>query len=92
MTGTFKVTLTYNETTKTTDVLFSDTALSDPYDLVKFTDNNTKATVTNVKSITQLPLTGAAGTALFTVIGLLLAGAAATVALKSRETKRALRA
>ena len=92
VTGTFKVTLTYNETTKTTDVLFSDTALSDPYDLVKFTDNNTKATVTNVKSITQLPLTGAAGTALFTVIGLLLAGAAATVALKSRETKRALRA
>ena len=63
----------------------------DPYDLVK-QDDKGAVTVTNVKSITQLPLTGAAGTALFTVIGLLLAGAAATVALKSRETKRALRA
>ena len=50
------------------------------------------SSVLNVKTLTQLPLTGAAGTALFTVIGLLLAGAAATVALKSRETKRALRA
>ena len=45
-----------------------------------------------MKNVSELPLTGAAGTALFTVIGLLLAGAAATVALKSRETKRALRA
>ena len=54
--------------------------------------DTTNKTVLNVKNITQLPLTGAAGTALFTVIGLLLAGAAATVALKSRETKRALRA
>ena len=50
------------------------------------------SSVLNVKTLSQLPLTGAAGTALFTVIGLLLAGAAATVALKSRETKRALRA
>ena len=66
----------------------SKTAVSDPFGLVDAADK----TVLNVKSITQLPLTGAAGTAMFTVIGLLLAGAAATVALKSRETKRALRA
>lgn len=49
-------------------------------------------TVKNAKNITELPLTGAAGTAMFTVIALLLAGAAVTVYLKSRSTKRALRA
>ncbi len=54
--------------------------------------DSVKNEVHNVKNVSELPLTGAAGTALFTVIGLLLAGAAATVALKSRETKRALRA
>lgn len=43
------------------------------------------ATVKNVKSITQLPLTGAAGTTLFTVVALLVAGAGVTVALKSRQ-------
>lgn len=41
------------------------------------------ATVKNVKSITQLPLTGAAGTTLFTVVALLVAGAGVTVAVKS---------
>lgn len=55
------------------------------------TDQST-ATVLNVKSATELPLTGAAGTALFTVLGLLLAGAAVTVYTKSRSTTRALRA
>lgn len=43
------------------------------------------ATVKNVKSITQLPLTGAAGTTLFIVVALLLAGAAVTVVVKSRQ-------
>ena len=43
------------------------------------------ATVKNVKSITQLPLTGAAGTTLFIVVALLLAGAGVTVAVKSRQ-------
>ena len=47
-------------------------------------------TVLNVKSITQLPLTGAAGTALFTVIGVLLVGAAMTVLVKSRSVKHQL--
>ena len=54
--------------------------------------NTTNKTVLNVKSITQLPLTGAAGTALFTVVAVLLAGVAATVFAKSRSTKRALNA
>lgn len=43
------------------------------------------ATVKNVKSITQLPLTGAAGTTLFTVVALLVAGVGVTVAVKSRQ-------
>ena len=47
--------------------------------------------VMNVTSITQLPVTGAAGTALFTVLGLLIAGAGALVYMKSRNVKRALR-
>lgn len=47
--------------------------------------------VENVENITQLPLTGAAGTMLFTVLGLLIAGAGVTVYMKSRNVKRALR-
>ena len=55
-------------------------------------DSQTKAiTVTNVRNITQLPLTGAAGTMLFTVLGLLIAGAGALVYMKSRSVKHALR-
>lgn len=62
----------------------------DVLDLVA--DGNTSTvTVNNVKSITQLPLTGAAGTALFTVLGLLIAGAGALVYMKSRNVKHALR-
>ena len=47
--------------------------------------------VKNVKNITQLPLTGAAGTMLFTVLGLLIAGAGALVYMKSRSVKHMLR-
>ena len=54
--------------------------------------NTTDKTVLNVKSITQLPLTGAAGTMLFTVVAVLLAGVASTVFAKSRSTNRALNA
>lgn len=39
----------------------------------------------NVKSVTQLPLTGAAGTVLFTVVALLVGGAGVAVAVKSRR-------
>ncbi len=41
--------------------------------------------VKNVKSVTQLPLTGAAGTVLFTVVALLVGGAGVAVAVKSRR-------
>ena len=47
--------------------------------------------VENVENITQLPLTGAAGTALFTVLGLLIAGTGALAYMKSRNVKHALR-
>lgn len=65
-------------------------ACKDAWNLSK--DNKGTFQVTNVKNITQLPLTGAAGTMLFSVIGLLIAGAAVTVFVKSRSTKRALNA
>ena len=61
--------------------VLSKTATSDPWGLV----DTTAKTVKNVKSITQLPLTGAAGTTLFTVVALLVAGAGVTVAVKSRQ-------
>lgn len=61
------------------------TATSDPWGLV---DTSAK-TVKNIKSITQLPLTGAAGTALFTVVALLVAGAGVTIAIKSRQNAEA---
>ena len=63
------------------EAVLSRNATSDPWGLV----NTTAKTVKNVKSITQLPLTGAAGTTLFTVVALLVAGAGVTVAVKSRQ-------
>lgn len=61
------------------------TTTSDPWGLV----NTTAKTVKNIKSITQLPLTGAAGTMLFTVVALLVAGAGVTIAIKSRQNAEA---
>lgn len=59
--------------------------------LVTAGENDKDIKVKNIKSITDLPLTGAAGTALFTVLGLLIAGAGALVYMKSRNVKHALR-
>lgn len=61
--------------------VLSRNATSDPWGLV----DTSRKTVKNVKSIAQLPLTGAAGTTLFTVVALLVAGAGVTVAVKSRQ-------
>ncbi|PJM72454.1 hypothetical protein CS006_09990 [Bifidobacterium primatium] len=55
------------------------------------TDDDTYA-VKNVRNITELPKTGAAGIALFAALGVLLAGAAATVFAKSRKASRMLNA
>ena len=77
-----------HENAEVKDVTYNVTG--DVLDLV--VDGSTSTvTVNNVKSITELPLTGAAGTALFTVLGLLIAGAGALVYVKSRSVKHALR-
>lgn len=47
--------------------------------------------VYNAANVGELPFTGAAGTMLFTVLGLLIAGAGVTVYMKSRSVKHALR-
>ncbi|WP_288240528.1 isopeptide-forming domain-containing fimbrial protein [uncultured Bifidobacterium sp.] len=80
MLPSFTVTLEHGK-----DPVFADA--NDPWDLF----DPTTATVTNVKSLTELPLTGAAGTALFTVLGLLIAGVGVTVYMKSRSVKHMLR-
>ena len=82
----FTVTISKDGTVSAYDVEANDT-----WGLVDG-DTTNGVTVKNVKSITQLPLTGAAGTILFSAVGVLLAAAAGTVFLKSRSTKRALRA
>lgn len=46
--------------------------------------------VKNVKHFTQLPLTGAAGVALFTLMALVLGGAAAVLTVKYRRTRQQL--
>ena len=75
-------------------VKFTDNTLFDSLSVGGIWTNNNGAylqQVANYKNISQLPLTGAAGIAMFTVVGLLLAGAGVTVYLKSRSTRRALR-
>ena len=59
--------------------------------LAKVDDTTKNVNVYNVKNFTQLPVTGAAGTMLFTVLGLLIAGAGALVYMKSRSVKHMLR-
>lgn len=54
-------------------------------------DNNV-IQVMNVKSVTQLPLTGAAGITMLVVVALLIGGAAALIAVRSRSLKRQLNA
>ena len=68
--------VTYNLTQDNNQLGLASTANVDKTTIIK---------VKNVKSITQLPLTGAAGTTLFTVVALLVAGAGVTVAGKSRQ-------
>ena len=53
-------------------------------------DNSERVRVKNVKSITQLPLTGGAGIILFSVIAALLIAVAAVVTVKIRSVRREL--
>lgn len=59
--------------------------------LVSWNTENERFEVLNVTSIAELPLTGAAGTALFTVLGLLIAGVGVLAYVKSRSVRSALR-
>lgn len=63
---------------------------STTWGLVTTTTSGT-VTVTNIKSITQLPLTGAAGITMLVVVALLIGGAAALIALRSHSLKQQLR-
>lgn len=63
---------------------------ADAMGLATGTQNDLK--VKNVKLITQLPMTGGAGIALFIGIALLLGGGAVVVTMRSRKLKRQLQA
>lgn len=78
---TFKVTITQNSDKTATVTIEGDT-----FGLA--TESNGDITVLNVKNASQLPLTGAAGTAMFTVVALLVAAAGVTLAVKSRQRVR----
>ena len=84
---TYGITYSEDEKSDTWSLVSKDTGSADgKTPAVTFQYN-----VQNVKNVSQLPLTGAAGIVLFTVAGLLLASAAGLVYTKSRATSRALR-
>ena len=66
------------------------TITADGWGLAGQDADTAEISVLNVRNITQLPLTGAAGTMLFTVLGLLIAGAGALVYAKSRSIRKAM--
>lgn len=87
----FTVTIDHNKTSA--PAVASTTAASDPWNLVApkaqtlTPFSSLVATVSNVKNITQLPMTGAAGIILAVIAALLLFGAAfAIVAIYRRKT------
>lgn len=57
-------------------------------DLVTATKNTSSVTVDNVQSITELPKTGAAGIAFFTVIGVAVVALAGVFAVHARKASR----
>lgn len=73
-----------DQTAKPSYTIDADGVNSDRWGLVS-NGSTAEVVVENVKSITQLPLTGGAGTVLFTVIAALLIGAGVTVGVKSRK-------
>lgn len=76
---------------------YIDDGKNDPFDLVTdlFADPTQTdpkaigATVKNVQSIAQLPLTGAAGVILFLVVGALLGGGSLTLVMMAKRNKKA---
>ena len=74
-----------DQTANPTYTIDADSTTSDVWHLVS-NGSTAEVVVENVKSITQLPLTGAAGTVLFTVVAALLISAGVTVGVvKSRK-------
>ena len=73
-----------DQTANPTYTIDADGINSDRWGLVS-NGSTAEVVVENVKNITQLPLTGAAGTVLFTVVAALLIGAGVTVGVKSRK-------
>lgn len=65
----------------------------DSWELVNSTMNNgvTTVTVKNVKSVSQLPMTGAAGITMLVVIALILAIIGTIIALRVRAVKKQIR-
>lgn len=86
VTGAFTVTLTYDKEHNKTQVTFSDTGL-DPYDLVTVDDNDA-IRVRNVKSLTELPLTGAAGSFIVAAAAVGLVAIAGIVLAMVRRMER----
>lgn len=85
----FTVTIEHDQHGKST-IKYDET--NDPFDLITITgtDGSQTVSIKNVRNITQLPLTGAAGITLFMVLGLLIAGAGALVYAKSRNIRKAM--
>lgn len=85
---------TVTSTTKD-DVTSASWNLADGENLLGLATQATPGTapiqVKNVKSITQLPLTGAAGITMLVVVALLIGGAAALIAVRSHSLKQQLR-
>ena len=90
---TFTVTITDKDADGVLDghftATFDETTL---FGLVSQDEQTGAAKVTNVKNISQLPLTGAAGVAMFLVLAVALGGVAFVIYSKSRSAARALRA
>lgn len=83
--------LAYNSTNNKWSV--STPNSSDPWNLVKLSnsDDSGMTTVLNVKSVTQLPHTGAAGIILYVAIGIVLAGIATIVLVVASRSHRKAR-
>lgn len=71
---------------------FEVTAAQDPFGLVEVSESKDSVTVTNIKSITELPLTGSVGIGLFVVTATVLLGVALFGANRYRSSRRSLRA
>ena len=86
--GSFKLTFVGGVWTVTTTD--TDNSNLDEHNLVTLPTNSDITKVLNVKTPGELPHTGGAGIAMFSVIGLLLAGAAGVVYAKLRGAKKTL--